>query len=90
VSNLVLLTALCRDISPQAVADEVGSGGAAALKAAAADAVNDRLAPIRARRAELAADYGYLRSVLAAGNARAAEIAAATLQEVRERMHHVY
>jgi tryptophanyl-tRNA synthetase len=90
VSNLVLLTAMCRDVSPQAVADEIAGGGAAALKAAAADAVNDRFAPIRARRAALTANRGYLRSVLAAGNARAAEIAAATLQEVRERMHHVY
>jgi tryptophanyl-tRNA synthetase len=90
VSNLVLLTALCRGISPHAVAAEIGSGGGVALKAAAADAVNDRFAPIRARRAELAADPGYLRSVLAAGNERAATIAAATLQAVRERMHQVY
>jgi len=90
VSNLVLLTALCRDTSPQAIAEEIGSGGAAALKAAAADAVNDRFAPIRARRAALVADHGYLRSVLAAGNDRAAAIAAATLNEVRARMHHAY
>ena len=86
----MLLTALCRDTSPHAVAEEISSGGAAALKAVAADAVNDRFAPIRARRAELSADRGYLRSVLAAGNDRAATIAAATLQAVRERMHHVY
>ncbi len=90
VSNLVLLTALCRGTSPEAVADEIGDGGAAALKAAAADAINERFAPIRSRRAALAADRGYLRSVLAAGNDRAATIAEATLQEVRERMHHVY
>jgi tryptophanyl-tRNA synthetase len=90
VSNLVLLTALCRGTSPHAVAEEIGSGGGAALKAAAAEAINDRFAPIRERRVELAADRGHLRSVLAAGNERAATIAAATLQAVRERMHQVY
>ena len=66
------------------------AAGAAALKAAATEAINDRFAPIRARRVELAADRGYLRSVLAAGNERATAIATATLQAVRERMHQVY
>lgn len=41
------------------------------------------MAPIRARRAEYARDLGYVRSVLRAGNERANEIAAATLDEVR-------
>ena len=90
VANLLLLTALCRDTSPEAVAADIGAGGAAALKAAAADAVNDRFAAIRARRAELAAEPGYLRSVLAAGNDKASTIAETTLQAVRELMHQVY
>ncbi len=76
VSNLVLLTALCRESAPEAVAAEIGGGGSAVLKAAATEAVNERFAGLRARRAELARDPGYLRSVLAAGNARAADIAA--------------
>ena len=44
------------------------------------------LAPIRARRAELAADPGYLNDVLAAGNAKANAVADATLLEVRQAM----
>lgn len=90
VSNLLLLTALCRGTTPEAVAAQIGDRGAAALKAAAIEAVNDRFAPIRARRAELAADPGYLRRVLAAGNERAEAIADDTLRAVRELMHQRY
>jgi tryptophanyl-tRNA synthetase len=90
VSNLLLLTALCRDTTPEAIAAQIGDRGAAALKAAAIDAVNDRFAPIRARRAEFAADPGYLRAVLTAGNERATAIADDTLCAVRELMHQRY
>ncbi|WP_406690957.1 tryptophan--tRNA ligase [Saccharopolyspora sp. ID03-671] len=86
VASLVLLAALCEDRDPGEVAAEVGSGGAAALKARVTEAVNGAFAPLRARRAELAADPGYLRSVLRAGNARATELAEATLAQVREVM----
>ncbi|MFC4555947.1 tryptophan--tRNA ligase [Georgenia faecalis] len=90
VSNLVLLTALASGRDPEAVAAEIGDGGGAALKRAATEAVNEMLAPIRARRAELAADPGYLLRVLRDGNARANAIAEATLGEVREAMHMAY
>ncbi|MCX4787823.1 tryptophan--tRNA ligase [Streptomyces sp. NBC_01221] len=83
VSSLVLLAALCLDRDPHAVAEEIGGGGAAALKRTVTDAVNSRMAPIRARRAEYAQDMAYVRSVLRAGNERAHEIAGATLDEVR-------
>jgi tryptophanyl-tRNA synthetase len=83
VSSLVLLAALCLNRDPADLADEIGSGGAARLKATVTEAVNERLAPIRARRAELAADPGYIRQVLHDGNTRAIEIAEATLAEVR-------
>ena len=86
VSSLVLLAALCLDRDPQEVADEIGGGGAAALKRVVTDAVNEFLAPIRARRSAYAADLGYVRSVLRAGNERANEIAGQTLAEVREAM----
>ncbi|MGW2589279.1 tryptophan--tRNA ligase [Streptomyces sp. NPDC001515] len=86
VSGLLQLAALCLDRTPHAVAEEIGNGGAAALKRTVTEAVNTRLAPMRARRAELAADRGYLRSVLRAGNARAGAHAEATLKEVREAM----
>ncbi|MER6105870.1 tryptophan--tRNA ligase [Streptomyces sp. NPDC001832] len=83
VSSLVLLAALCLDRDPHAVAEEIGGGGAAALKRTVTDAVNSRMAPIRARRAEYAQDMAYVRSLLRAGNERANEIAEATLDEVR-------
>ncbi|MFJ8850408.1 tryptophan--tRNA ligase [Streptomyces sp. NPDC102437] len=86
VSSLVLLAALCLGRDPHAVAEEIGGGGAAALKRTVTEAVNSRMAPIRARRAEYARDMGYVRSVLRAGNERANEIAAATLEEVRSVM----
>ena len=62
VSSLVLLAALCLDRDPAAVAGEIGDGGAAALKRTVTEAVNERFAPIRARRAALAADPGYARA----------------------------
>lgn len=86
VSGLVLLAALCLDRDPHDVAGEIGGGGAAALKRTVTDAVNTRLAPMRARRAEYARDMGYVRSVLRAGNERANVIADATLTQVREVM----
>jgi tryptophanyl-tRNA synthetase len=90
VANLLLMTALGRATTPEAVAAEIGARGARALKVAAADAINDRLAAVRVRRAELAAEPGYLRDVLAAGNEQATAIACATLQRVRELMHQSY
>jgi tryptophanyl-tRNA synthetase len=89
VSNLVNIAALCRGIPPAELAAEIG-GGAAALKAAMTDAVNERFSSIRARRSELAADPGYLRAVLAQGNDRASAVAAETLAAVRRLMHTSY
>ncbi|WP_412516204.1 tryptophan--tRNA ligase [Actinomadura madurae] len=86
VSNLVLLAALCQDRDPRLVAEEIGGGGAAALKKVVTDSVNEFLRPLRARRAEFAADRAYLRGVLAAGDERANEIADRTLEEVRAAM----
>ncbi len=90
VANLLTLSALCRDSTPQRIADEIGDRGAAALKAAATEAVNERFAPVRARRRELAADPGHLRTVLAEGNERANAIADDSLRAVRELMHQRY
>src|SRR3984957_7670494 len=71
VSSLVLLAALCLDRDPVSVAEEIGDGGGAALKRLVTEAVNERFAPIRARRAALAADPGYARQVLRDGCAQA-------------------
>ncbi|MFD8707123.1 tryptophan--tRNA ligase [Kitasatospora sp. NPDC059648] len=86
ISGLVLLAALCQDRSPEAIAEEIGDGGAAALKRTVTESVNEYFRPLRARRAELAADRGHLRQVLRAGAERANAIADATLAEVREVM----
>ncbi|WP_141819965.1 tryptophan--tRNA ligase [Ornithinimicrobium humiphilum] len=90
VSNLVLLAALTSGRDPQAIAEEIGDGGSGTLKKLVTEAVNEHLAPIRARRAELAADPAELRRILAEGNARANAVAEATLAEVREAMQMVY
>ena len=87
VANLVLLAALCRGAAPEAIAAEVGDGGASALKALVTEAVNDRLAPLRARRAELVRDPAYLKGVLEDGNERARARAAETLAAVRRLMY---
>jgi tryptophanyl-tRNA synthetase len=90
VANLVLLTALCQGREPEVVAEQIGDSGAAGLKAMLTEAINDRFAPIRARRAELAADRGYLRDVLRTGNERARDVAADTLRGVHRLMHTTY
>jgi tryptophanyl-tRNA synthetase len=90
VANLVLLAALCLDRRPEDVASEIGGAGSFALKRLVIEAVNERFRSIRARRAELAADPSYLRQVLREGSARAREIAAGTLHDVRVRMHTAY
>jgi tryptophanyl-tRNA synthetase len=86
VSSLVLLAALCTGRDPASVAAEIGSGGAAELKRVVTEAVNERFAGIRARRAELARDMGYARQVLRDGCEQARAFADATLAEVRDAM----
>ncbi|MFI5495539.1 tryptophan--tRNA ligase [Actinoplanes sp. NPDC051859] len=86
VSGLLHLAALCQGRSPHAVAEELGSAGAATLKRVVTEAVNEFLAPIRERRAAYAQDPGFVRSLLRAGNARANELADQTLREVRAAM----
>jgi tryptophanyl-tRNA synthetase len=90
VSSLVLLGALCLGQDPDEFAAGIGARGSAALKAAVTTAVNDLLAPVRARRAGYARDLGYVRRVLAEGNERANAIASDTLGEVRAAMGMSY
>src|SRR6202453_3402698 len=86
VSSLVLLAALCLDRDPVAVAEEIAGSGAAALKRVVTEAVNERFAPIRTRRAELASDPGYARQVLRDGCARARALPEASMAAVRTAM----
>ncbi|MCI2421043.1 tryptophan--tRNA ligase [Saccharopolyspora sp. K220] len=86
VSSLVLLAALCTGQDPHDLAEGIGSGGAATLKRTVTEAVNEHLAPMRARRAAFAADPGQLRGILRDGNERANTLAETTLNEVRSAM----
>ncbi|RMB60057.1 tryptophan--tRNA ligase [Tessaracoccus antarcticus] len=90
VSNLVSLAALCLDRDPVDVAAEIGDGGGGGLKKLVTEAVNERFAGHRARRAEIVADPGQLQAILADGNRRANDIADATLDEVRAAMRMEY
>ncbi|WP_172119623.1 tryptophan--tRNA ligase [Actinomyces faecalis] len=90
VSNLLTLASLCGAGTPEEIADRIGDGGAGTLKKVTTEAVNDFFAPIRARRAELAANEDYLLQVLHAGNERAREVASQTLDAVRTAMHMDY
>ena len=86
VAGLLCTAALCSGSTPEAVAAQIGDAGSGALKQRTTDAVNAFLAPHRARRRALAADPGAASAVLRNGNARANDIADATLREVRDAM----
>ena len=90
VSSLLLLAALCLDRAPEDVAEDIGAAGSAALKKTVTEAVNEYLAPIRARRTEYAQDRAHLRQTLREGNERARAVADATLAEVRAAMNSHY
>lgn len=90
VSNLVNLAALCLDRAPEEVAADIGDTGGGGLKKLVTEAVNERFAEHRARRAEIVADPGRLAAILADGNKRANAIADDTLDEVRRSMRMEY
>ena len=90
VANLLRLTGLCTGRDPRAIADEIGNGGGGTLKKMLTEALNETLAPVRERRTDLADDPAYLAGVLARGNARANEVADATLGDVRAAMGMQY
>lgn len=90
VANLLTLASQSTGRTPEDIAEEIGGGGSGTLKIFTAEALNEHLAPLRARRAELEQDPGYLFQVLRAGNEKANEAAEATLQRVREYMGMVY
>lgn len=90
VANLLRLIAMCEGLDPQTVADELGDAGGGGLKKRLTESLNETLAPLRARRAELDAEPGLVEGILRRGNERANEVATATLAEVRERMGMTY
>ena len=90
VSNLVMLTSLATGRDPQQIADELGDAGSGGLKKMLTEALNEHLAPIRQRRAELMAAPDELWRILQEGNQRANAIADQTLAEVRQAMQMDY
>jgi len=87
VSNLIEILAVARASTPETVEAEMADArGYGDLKTAVAAATIDYLAPVRERYVDLRADEDALEAVLADGAARAREIAAGTLADVRERM----
>ncbi|EWS79913.1 tryptophan--tRNA ligase [Brachybacterium phenoliresistens] len=90
VANLLTIASQCTGRSPEDIAEEIGDKGAGTLKVMTAEVLNEHLAPIRARRAELEKDPGALFEILRAGNARANEVAEQTLARVREVMGMIY
>jgi tryptophanyl-tRNA synthetase len=82
VAGLLDLLSAVTDEEPAALAGDIGAGGAAVLKGRLTEAINERLRPVRDRRRAAIADPGELDRILDHGNARAREIAAATLTQV--------
>ena len=89
VANLLMLISLCTGEAPEAVASRIGEGGGGMLKNMLTEALNEKLRPLRAERARLEADPGYIRKVLTDGAQKAREIGIKTLNEVREVMNMV-
>ena len=85
-----MLASLCGAGAPEEIADRIGDGGAGTLKKVATEAINEHMAPIRARRAELEADPSYVDGVIRRGIERANEQANATLHEVLESLQMSY
>ena len=87
ITNLIDIHAAVTGSTPGAVeAQFAGATGYGEFKTAVGEAVAERLAPVRERYAQLRPDEDALEEVLAEGAAKAREIAAATVADVREVM----
>ena len=86
IGNLIEILAAVRGTAPEAIEGEFAEARYGEFKTAVAEAVVGYLTPVRERYEVLRADEAALEAVLAAGAARAREIAAGTLAEVRELM----
>ena len=89
VTNLIEIMAATTGDSPESIEARYDGQGYGAFKADVADAVASHLEPIQARFAELRADPGELRAILAQGAAKAHAIAAETLALAHERVGFV-
>ena len=83
ISNLLSLLALSTQRTVEDVVGEFAGGGYGTLKTAVADAIVERLDPIRQRTEELLKDPGELDRILGAGAEKAEARANATLARVQ-------
>jgi tryptophanyl-tRNA synthetase len=86
VSNLIEILAVSTDRPIPEVEAAYDGRGYGDLKGDVGDAVVELFAPIQARYAELRADEGELRRLLAVGAGKARETSAPTLEQMYERM----
>ena len=86
VANLLSIVGALSGRDPALVAEQIGDGGAAALKTLAAEVINESLRELRRRRLDLLADPSYLDGVLLDGTSRATAVAGDTLNRVRRAM----
>jgi tryptophanyl-tRNA synthetase len=78
--NLVTIYAALTDRSAQSVVEQFAGQGFGAFKPALAELVVETIAPIRAKLKDFEADPAALEAILAAGSAKAAAMAAPTLE----------
>ncbi|HVQ09115.1 MAG TPA: tryptophan--tRNA ligase [Allosphingosinicella sp.] len=78
--NLVTIYAALTDRTAQSVVDDYAGKGFGAFKPALADLLVETIAPIRAKLKDFEADPAALEAILAAGSAKAAALAAPTLE----------
>ena len=83
ITNLIVILAVIRGVSPEDIEREFADTRYGDFKLAVAEAVVGYLAPVRARYLELRPDEQGLEAALAQGAGRAREIASGTLADVR-------
>jgi len=87
VANLLRISSLCLNQTPESIANEIGNQGAGKLKQITADALNSHFKEIRERRAMLDKDRAFIAETLRNGIRQAREVAVETLSEVRKAMN---
>jgi tryptophanyl-tRNA synthetase len=85
LSNLIAIYALAAGVTAAEVEERFAGSGYGEFKQALAELLVEVFSPIRARYEELMADPAEIERALKAGAGRAAEVAAGTMTEVRER-----
>lgn len=86
ITNLLTIYSLVDETPVAELEDRFKSSGYGDFKLALAEAVSERLRPIRERYEELMNDPGETERLLAKGATRAAEVAEATMGDVRQRV----